>query len=143
VPGRGPQGWEGLAPTRLTASFEQGVRFLGYRSDQRTARAGDDLPVTTMWWLAGGAPSGPIVSLRLVDGAGKIARSVGPDRPLPTMPPGDWVLIRRDVLSIDGRLDPGQYSLDVAILDADGHSLRRSDGPGESVQLTQVRLSAR
>jgi hypothetical protein len=143
VPARGPQGWEALAPTRLTAGFDQGVRFMGYRADQRTARAGDDLAVTTMWWLSSAAPSGPIVSLRLVDSAGKVSRSLGPERPLPTMPPGDWVLIRRDLLSIDGRLEAGQYTLEVAITDSDGRPLRRTDGPGESVQLAPIRLSAK
>jgi len=143
VPGRGPQGWERLAPSRLTAEFDGGIHFMGYRADQRSLRVGDDVPVTTIWWLSGQSPVGPIVSPRLVDGAGIVSRSVSPERPLPTMPPGDWIVIRRDLFSIDGRLAPGQYSLEAAILDPAGRVLRRIDQPGESVPLTPVRVSGR
>ena len=143
VPSRGPQGWESVAPSRLTAGFDRGVRFMGYRADQRTVRAGDDLPVTTMWWLSGAAPSGPIVSLRLVDSAGKVTRSVGPERPLPTMPPGDWVLIRRDLLGIDGRLEAGQYSLEVRSRTRTAVRCAGLTGRASRCQLAPVRISGR
>jgi hypothetical protein len=81
--------------------------------------------------------------LRLVDSDGRVTRSLSPERPLPTVPAGDWILIRRDIFTVDGRLAPGQYSLEAAILDPDGRPLRRVDQPGESVPLTPVRLSAR
>jgi len=143
VPGRGPQGWEALAPSRLTAGFDQGVRLIGYRADQRSPRAGDEIPVTTIWWVSGQAPTSPTVSPRLVDSAGRISRSTGPEGTLPAVPPGDWVLIRRDLFGVDGRLAPGQYSLDVAILDDAGRPLRRSDQPGDSASLTPIRIAGR
>jgi hypothetical protein len=143
VPGRGPQGWESLAPTRLTARFEEDVRFMGYRAEQRTARVGDELTINTIWWVSSQSPSGPIVSPRLVDASGRVFRSEVRERPLLSVPPGDWVLVRRDVLPLDSRLAAGQYSLDVAILDPSGRTLQRVDQPGESVPLTTVRVATR
>jgi hypothetical protein len=116
---------------------------MGYRADQRSSRAGDDVPVTTIWWLSDQSPAGPLVLLSLVDSHGQVSRSLSSERPLPTVPPGDWIVIRRDTLSIDGRLTPGQYSLEASILDPAGRPVQRVDQPGESVQLTPVRVSAR
>jgi hypothetical protein len=143
VPARGPQGWESLAPTRLTARFEDDVRFMGYRAEQRTARVGDELAVNTMWWVSSRSPSGPIVSPRLVDAAGRAFRSEDRERPLLSMPQGDWVLVRRDLLPLDGRLTAGQYRLEVAILDPSGRPLQRVDQPGQSVPLTTIRVTGR
>jgi len=143
IPGRGPQAWERLAPGRLSASFGGGIRFLGYRADQRTARIGEDLVVTTMWSIERGTPPGAIISPRLVDGSGRVYRSTRPEQPLPSLPPGEWVIIRRDVFPVDPAVPATQLGLEAAILDASGRPYPRTDLPGESVPLTTVRVTGR
>jgi hypothetical protein len=142
VPARGPQGWQALAPTRLSARFEGAIQLLGFRAE-RTVRAGDDLPVTTMWWLAGQSPASPVVSLRLVDANGQVVRSERPDRPQPAVEEGDWVIVRRDLFAVPGHTPPGQYTLEVAIADGAGQPLRREDQAGASVPLASVRVNPR
>ena len=78
IPARGPQGWPALAPTRLVARYERQVQLLGYRAE-RQVRAGDDLPVTMLWWLTSQSEARPMVSLRLVDANGQVIRSEQPD----------------------------------------------------------------
>lgn len=143
IPARGPQGWEALTPTRLLARYEGQVQLLGYRAE-RQARVGDDLPVTTFWWLTSQSQARPMVSLRLVGPNGAVVRSEQPDRVLPAVGEGDWMVARRDIFSVPSRTAPGQYTLEVALVDEEtGQPLRRVEPPGSAVPLTTVRLSAR
>jgi hypothetical protein len=142
VPARGPQGWEALAPRRLTAAFEGEVRFMGYRAEGEVS-AGDELAVTTMWWVSAQSVSDAIVSLRLVDGSGQVVRSAQPDRPLPHIGTGDWVIVRRDLLAVPSRTAAGQYTLEVALLAPDGRPLVLRERPGGSLPLTPVRVTER
>jgi len=143
IPARGPQGWQALAPTRLVARYDGRVQLMGYRAE-RQVRAGDDLPVTTLWWLTSQSEARPIVSLRLLDANGQAVRSEQPDHPLPTVGEGDWIIARRDTFSVPSRTPPGQYTLEAALVDeATGQPLRRVDPPGAAVPLTTVRVNAR
>jgi 4-amino-4-deoxy-L-arabinose transferase-like glycosyltransferase len=145
VPARGPQAWQALAPTRLGASFDGGLHMLGYRADQRQVRAGDDLPVTIMWWVTNQARTLEAVpSLRLVDANGQVVRSEAPNRPLPPLGEGDWVVLHREHFAVPGRAQPGQYTLEVSLTENEtGRPLRRMDQPGSSVPLGQIRISNR
>jgi hypothetical protein len=144
VPSRGPQGWQALAPSRLTATFDGGVRFIGYRADQRQVRAGDDLPVTTLWWVSSQSPVQPVPSLRLVDANGQVIRSENPDRPLPSVTEGDWVIVRRDRFAVPGRAPAGQYTLEASLTDDEtGRPLRRQDQPAAGVPLAPIRVTGR
>jgi len=143
IPARGPQGWEALAPSRLTARYEGQVQIMGYRAE-RQVRAGDDLPVTTFWWLSSQSAARPIVSLRLVDANGQAVRSEQPDRALPVVGEGDWMVARRDAFSVPQRTPPGQYTLEVMLVDeVTGRVLQRLDPTATSVPLTTVRVNAR
>ena len=143
IPARGPQGWESLAPTRLVARYEGQVQLLGHRVE-RQIQAGDDLPVTTLWWLTSQSSAQPIVSLRLVDANGQVVRSEEPDRALPTVGEGDWMIARQDVFSVPSRTPAGQYTLEATLVDdVTGRPLRPVDPPGAGVPLTTVRVSAR
>jgi hypothetical protein len=143
VPARGPQGWQALAPTRLTARYEQQVQFFGYRAE-RQVRAGDDLPVTTFWWLTSQSTARPAVSLRLVDANGQVVRSEQPDRALPSIGEGDWMVARQDTFSVPSRTPAGQYTLEVALVDdATGRVLRAVEPAGASVPLTTIRVTGR
>jgi 4-amino-4-deoxy-L-arabinose transferase-like glycosyltransferase len=143
VPARGPQGWEALAPTRQVARYEGQVQLLGHRVERQT-EAGDDLPVTTLWWLTSQSAARPVVSLRLVDANGLVVRSEEPGRPMPTVGEGDWMIVRQDIFAVPSRTPPGQYTLEVALIDDPaGRPLRPVDPPGAAVPLTTVRVSAR
>lgn len=144
VPARGPQAWLSVAPTRLSASFDGGVQMLGFRADQRQVRAGDDLPVTVLWWITSQATARPVPALRLIDANGQALRPDGPDRPLPALGEGDWVVVRRETFAVPGRAQPGQYTLQAGLTDEEsGRALRRVDQPGPGVPLAQVRVTAR
>lgn len=145
IPERGPQGWQALAPSRLTAQLEGSVQLIGFRADQRQVRAGDDIPVTTMWWLATASPQEPTVTVRLVDAGGEPVAAGGERTPAPLPPTGagDWVVLRRDTLAVPARLAPGLYTVEAVIADAEGRPLRRLDRPGVGVALTTVRVTAR
>jgi hypothetical protein len=144
VPDRGPQGWQSLAPSRVTARFEGAIQALGYRADERQVKAGGSLPVTTLWWVTSQGISGATVSLRLVDANGGVIRSETPERALPAPGEGDWVIVQRDELAVPDRTPAGQYSLEAALIDeTTGRPLARSDQPGASVQLTTVRVTGR
>jgi 4-amino-4-deoxy-L-arabinose transferase-like glycosyltransferase len=144
VPARGPQAWLSVAPTRLTASFDGGVQMLGYRADQRQVRAGDELPVTVLWWVTSQATVQPTPALRLVDANGQAVGSERPERPLPVLEPGDWVIVRRELFVVPGRTQAGQYTLEAGLTEEEsGRALRRVDQPGEGVPLAQVRVTAR
>lgn len=143
IPARGPQGWQALAPTRLAARYEGQVQIMGYRTE-RQVRAGDDLPVTTFWWLSSQSAARPIVSLRMVGVNGQLVRSEQPDRALPAVGEGDWMVARRDVFSVPDRTSPGQYTLEVVLIDeVTGRVLQRLDPSATSVPLTTVRVNAR
>ncbi|MFN8637309.1 MAG: glycosyltransferase family 39 protein [Chloroflexota bacterium] len=144
IPNRGPQGWQVLAPNRVTARFDGAVQLLGYRTDQRQVKAGDSLPVSTFWWVTSQGISGPVVSLRLVDANGGVVRSEEPDRALPDPGQGDWIVVRRDTFAVPGRTPAGQYSLEASVLDGEsGRPLQRLDQPGATVQLTTIRVTGR
>jgi hypothetical protein len=147
IPARGPQAWQSVAPTRLAASFDGGINMLGYRADQRQVRAGDSLPVTVVWWLTSQATQAsvrPIPTLQLVDANGQMIRSEAPDRPLPTLGLGDWVVVQRDQFAVPARAQPGQYTLEVGLTDDEtGRGLRRVDQPSAGVPLGQIRVTAR
>ena len=144
IPNRGPQGWQVLAPNRVTARFDGAVQLLGYRTDQRQVKAGDSLPVSTFWWVTSQGISGPVVSLRLVDANGGVVRSEEPDRALPDPGQGDWIVVRRDTFAVPGRTPAGQYSLAASVLDGEsGRPLQRLDQPGATVQLTTIRVTGR
>jgi 4-amino-4-deoxy-L-arabinose transferase-like glycosyltransferase len=145
VPSRGPQGWMSLAPTRLAARFDGNVQLLGYRADQRQVRAGDDLPVTLIWWVTSQSKSHPIPTVRLVDANGQVLRSESPERPLPTPGDGDWAVVRREHFAVPNRAQPGQYTLEVSLTDEEtGRPLRRTEPPGSGgVPLGQIRVTAR
>ena len=143
VPDRGPQGWQALAPSRLVARFEGPIQFMGYRVE-RTVRAGADLPVTLLWWLSSQSTiASPVVSLRLVDAKGQAFPSEEPDRPLPAVEEGDWVIVRRDRFAVPSRMPPGQYTLEVAISTEAGQPIRRIDRPGTTLPLTTIQVTAR
>jgi hypothetical protein len=143
VPARGPQGWQALAPSRLTARYEGAVQLFGYRAE-RQVRAGDDLPVTTLWWLTSQSAVRPAVSLRLVDANGQVVRSEQPDRVLPPIGEGDWMVARRDTFSVPTRTPAGQYTLEVALVDDEtGRALRAVEPAGAAVPLTTVRVTGR
>jgi len=143
IPSRGPQGWEALAPSRLVARYDRQIQLLGYRVE-RQVRAGDDLPVTTLWWLTSRSDARPIVSLRLVDANGQVVRSEQPERPLPVMDEGDWMVARRDVFSVPSRTPAGQYTLEAALVDEEtGQPIRRVEPIGAAMPLTTVRVNAR
>jgi hypothetical protein len=78
-----------------------------------------------------------------VDANGQVVRSEQPDRALPPIDEGDWVIVRRDIFTVPSRTPPGQYTLEVAVADASGSTLRREDQPGMSVPITTVRVNAR
>lgn len=143
VPARGPQGWQAVAPTRLTARFEGIVQLMGYRAE-REIQAGDDLAVTLFWWVTSQSPVRPVVSLRLVGDGNQVVRSEQPDRVLPEpVEDGDWVIVRREVFAVPELTPPGQYTLDVALVDErTGQPLRREDEPGGTLPLTTVRVTA-
>jgi hypothetical protein len=145
VPSRGPQGWLSLAPSRLSARFDGNVRTLGYRVEQRQIQAGDDLPVTLFWWVTSQSTAHPIPSLRLVDANGQVVRSEAPERPLPTVGEGDRVVIRREHVAVPNRTPPGQYTLEVSLIDEEsGRPLRRLEPAGNGgMPLTQIRVTAR
>jgi len=144
VPARGPQAWQAVAPTRLSAAFDGGIQILGYRADQRQVRAGDSLPVTVMWWVTSQASVQAVPSLRLVDANGQVVSSEAPGRPLPALGEGDWVVVRREMLAVPIRAQPGQYTLEVGLTDDEtGRALRRSDQPGAGVPLAPIRVTAR
>jgi hypothetical protein len=144
VPARGPDAWKSVAPTRLGASFDGGVQMLGYRADQRQVKAGDGLPVTVVWWVTSQATARAVPSPRLVDANGQVVRSEAPARPLPDLGPGDWVVVRRDVLPVPDRTAPGQYTLEAALTDDEtGRPLQRTDQPGTGVPLAPVRVTTR
>jgi hypothetical protein len=143
VPARGPQGWQALAPTRLMARYEEQVRLFGYRAE-RQVRAGDDFPVTTFWWLPSQSTARPAVSLRLVDANGQVVRSEQPDRALPSIGEGDWMVARQDTFSVPSRTPAGQYTLEVALVeDETGRPLRAVEPAGASVPLTTIRVTGR
>lgn len=144
VPARGPQSWQALAPTRQGASFDGGVHMLGFRADQRQIRAGDDLPVTIMWWVTSQVKTPAAPSLRLVDSNGQVVRSEAPDVPLPVLGLGDWAVVRRQHFAVPSRTPPGQYTLELGLTDEEtGRAMRRVDQAGAPVTLGQVRVSAR
>jgi hypothetical protein len=148
VPSRGPQGWQSLAPSRLSTRFDGNVDLLGYRVEQRQIQAGDDLPVTLVWWVSSQANLAnlrPVPSLRLVDGNGQVVRSEAPERPLPMTGEGDWVVIRREHLAVPDRAQAGQYTLEAGLIDEEtGRSLRRVQPAGNGgAPLVQIRVSAR
>jgi 4-amino-4-deoxy-L-arabinose transferase-like glycosyltransferase len=144
VPARGPQGWQSVAPTRLSAAFDGHIQMLGYRADQRQVRAGDSLPVTVVWWITSQSSVQAVPSLRLVDANGLAVSSEAPDRPLPALGLGDWVVVRRDQLAVPSWMRPGTYTLEVGLTDDEtGRVLRRADQPAAGVPLGQVRVTAR
>lgn len=143
IPARGPQGWQALAPSRLVAEYEGQVQLTGYRAE-RQVRAGDDLPVTTLWWVTSESRAQPEVSLRLVGADGRTVRSEQPDRALPAVGEGDWMVVRQDTFSVPSRTPPGQYTLEAALVDeTTGQPLQRVDQPGTAVPLTTVRVNSR
>jgi hypothetical protein len=143
IPGRGPQGWQALVPNRLTARYEGQVQLLGYRAE-RQVKAGDDLPVTTFWWLTSRSEARPVVSLRMVNANGQIVRSEQADRALPVIGEGDWMVARQDVFSVPQRTPPGQYTLEAALVDDEtGRAIRATEPAGASVPLGTVRVNAR
>ncbi len=142
IPERGPQGWQALAPTRLAARFEGNVQLMGYRVE-RQVRAGDDLPVTALWWLATASAQQPLVTLRLVGANGVAATSDREPQALPATGEGDWVVVRRDVFAVPERLAPGQYTLEAVLTAADGRPLRALEPAGVGVPLTTIRVTAR
>ncbi|MCC6175028.1 MAG: glycosyltransferase family 39 protein [Chloroflexi bacterium] len=142
IPDRGPQGWEALMPARQPAALEREVWLVGYRSE-RTARAGDVLPVTTFWRVGPTAPSTLSVVLRLVDRTGAVVSGDQEARMLPPVDPGTWLLARRVDLTVPGRVPPGEYSLEAAIVGPDGRPVPRADGSGTTLRLTTLRVSGR
>lgn len=144
VPDRGPQGWQSVAPTRLSASFDGRIQMLGYRADQRQVRAGDSLPVTVVWWVTSQASVRGVPTLRLIDANGQVVKSEAPDRPLPDLGVGEWVIVRRDQFAVPARTPPGTYTLEVGLTDDDtGRALRRVDQPAAGVPLGQIRVTSR
>ena len=100
--------------------------------------------MTTFWWLTSQSDARPIVSLRLVDANGQVVRSEQPERPLPVVGEGDWMVARRDIFSVPSRTPPGQYTLEAALVDEEtGQPIRRVEPAGPSVPLTTVRVNAR
>ena len=54
------------------------------------------------------------------------------------------MVARRDVFSVPSRTPPGQYTLEVALVDEEtGQPLRRVEPAGAAVPLTTVRVNAR
>jgi hypothetical protein len=116
--------------------------------EQRQIQAGDDVPVTLVWWVTSQATVAnvrTVPSLRLVDSNGQVVRSESPERPLPTLGEGDWVVIRREHLAVPNRTQPGQYTLEAGLIDEEtGRSLRRIEPAGNGgAPLVQIRVSAR
>lgn len=143
IPERGPQGWESLAPSRLPRTFEQDTHFLGYRASTRELRAGDDLVVTSFWRVG---PTSPelSVALSLADPNG--GRPLGTEpaaQPLPAVEPNNWILARRHQLSVPARTAPGEYRLEVQIIDPAGRAVRQARDGADRLTLTTVQVSAR
>jgi hypothetical protein len=80
----------------------------------------------------------------LIDANGQAVNSEAPDRPLPDLGQGDWVVVRRDQFAVPSRTPPGTYTLEVGLTDDDtGRALRRVDQPAAGVPLGQIRVTAR
>ena len=143
IPERGPQGWESLAPSRLSASFERDTHFIGYRASTRALRAGEDLLVTTFWRVGPTSPS-LSVGLAFADArGGRLGEPAPTVEPLPVVEANNWVLARRQRIQVPPRTPTGEYRVEVQVVDSDGRPLRQARDGSDRLTITTVQVSAR
>lgn len=147
----GPVGYP-TQQTTVNAKFGDSIQLVGYRLAQPEAVAGAHFTVTLYWQTRAPVPANYAVFLQLIDltDARKASQRDGEpgcnNYPTQTWVPGTIIADRYDMpVDVDAR--PGQYTLLVGLVTAEGVRLPVTDAAGEPVgdalPLTMVDVALR